>query len=130
LSRRRVLVGAGALGAAALVGAVVLPRVDDDSDAGPATTGPGAATPTAGAIATIGAAYLAVAPAEEADEAFLRGELPTITASTADGVVDQLGTLAEPVQEDFAAARTATVDGWILAVSEARAAALVHLLGA
>jgi hypothetical protein len=43
-------------------------------------------------------------------------------------VVDQLPTLRDGVRTDFAEARVADVDGWLLSVTEARAAALVHLL--
>jgi hypothetical protein len=126
LTRRQVLVGGGLVGAAVIAGAAVVTRLDDDEPA----SGSAGTVPAATAIAAVGAAYLAQADAREADEAFLRAELPTLTAADAGGVVDQLPTLAEPVTADFEAERTASVDGWVLALSEARAAALVHLLSA
>src|SRR5262245_48858470 len=133
LSRRRVLAGAGVLGAAAVAGFVVVPRLTDDDDASPEDAGadsgppPTPGSPTE-AIALVGAAYLADAPSDEKDEAHLRSLLPTLTATSADGLVDQFGTLQDPAQTDLAEDRTASVDGWILSVTEARAAALVHLV--
>jgi hypothetical protein len=132
LSRRRVLAGAGVLGAAAVAGLVVVPRLTDDDSASPEDTGadsgppPTPGSPTE-AIALVGAAYLAGA-SDENDEAQLRSLLPTLTAVSADELVDQFGTLQDPVQTDFAEDRTASVDGWILSLTEARAAALVHLV--
>jgi hypothetical protein len=132
VSRRRLLIGAGVLSAATLTGVVVVPQLLDDGDddaadeGGSPTTRETPESPTE-AIALVGAAYLASAPDEENDEEHLRSLLPSLTATSANDLVDQLGTLRAPVQADFAEDRTASVDGWILAVTEARAAALVHL---
>jgi hypothetical protein len=129
IGRRRLLVGAGLLTAAAATGVVVVPRVlDEDEEADPDRgTNVAPDSPTA-AIALVGAAYLAGAPEEEADEDHLRSLLPSLTAPSATGVVEQLGSLRDGVHSDFADENTADVDGWILSVTEARAAALVHLL--
>lgn len=126
IGRRRVLVGAAvALGALGL-GGVLLVR-DDGEGSPPASTGP--VTPTTDAVALVGAAYLATSP-DVADVPGLRAALPTLDGATADRVVAQMATIEPTVRDDFAAARTVSVDGWVLALSEAQAAALVSLLAA
>lgn len=134
VSRRRLLAGAGVLSAAVAAG-VVVPQLIDDPEADEPEDGEpqdqsgeheAPDSPTE-AIALVGAAYLADAPAEENDVDLLRSLLPTLTATSANDLVDQLATLREPVQEDFAEDRTASIDGWVLSLTEARAAALVHL---
>lgn len=57
----------------------------------------------------------------EADLEMLLAQLP-------DGVGDPIERAAAVVRADFSAARTVVVDGWVLSVSEARAAAAVSLL--
>jgi hypothetical protein len=127
--RRRLLVGAGLLAAAAATGVAVVPRLlddeTDDGDGGGANVPAGSPTE---AIALVGAAYLAGAPEDEADAEHLRTLLPSLTAPSATGIVDQLPSLRDSVRADFGADRVADVDGWILSLTEARAAALVHLV--
>lgn len=78
--------------------------------------------PVASAVLAVGAQYLDDHPDEDADTlraalGIERGEEPPVSAlSTA---------LARAVRDDFAAGRTVGVGGWILAETEAWAAALV-----
>lgn len=131
MGRRRVLVGVAATAGALALGGVVLAR--DEPDGGSSSSTSGSSTPASGdataSIALVGAAYLATEP-DVADEAGLRAALPTLDGATADGVVGQMGTIEPTVRDDFTAGRTVSVDGWVLAVSEAQAAALVSLLAA
>ena len=62
----------------------------------------------------IGAAYLRSHPADRLDAETLVAALPTV---------------AEHVRNDFSNARVVTVDGWMLAVTEARLCALAYLTG-
>ena len=129
VSRRTVIVGGALVGVAGVVGVALAADVfgtDDSPSASSGTTVP--PVPPAEGIATVGAAYLATADATEADEAALRAALPTLTGTTPDDLIDQLGTIRPAVEADFTEDRIVEVDGWILAQSEARAAALVHLV--
>jgi hypothetical protein len=126
VSRRQLLVGAGLVGAAAVTGVVVVPALRDDPVAGPDDEPSGGAP---AAIARVGAAYLEDAPADEQREEDLRSLLPSLTAATASGLVAQFDSLRDGVRGDFEEDRIADVDGWLLSVTEARAAALVHLVG-
>lgn len=129
LSRRAVIVGGALIGAAGVAGVALAADVlgsDDSPSSSPGTTL--APVPPAEGIATVGAAYLATAAASEADEAALRTTLPTLTGTTPDELIAQLGSIRPAVEADFTEDRIVEVDGWILAQSEARAAALVHLV--
>jgi hypothetical protein len=129
VSRRTVIVGGALVGVAGVVGVALAADVFGSDDA-PSASSPSTAPPVppAEGIATVGAAYLATADASEGDEATLRAALPTLTGATPDELIDQLGTIRPAVEADFTEDRIVEVDGWILAQSEARAAALVHLV--
>jgi len=86
----------------------------------------------AAAAARIGAAYLAVAPAE-GDADFLFTELAPVGAVPADYwatvTIDQLHLdIREAVHADFEAGEIVDIGGWQLAKTEARLAALSTLL--
>ena len=55
-------------------------------------------------------------------------DLDTLLAQLPSGAGDPLERAATQVREDFLGGRTIMVDGWVLAASEARAAAVVALL--
>ncbi len=146
--RRTVLrLGGGVVALAVGIGAGVLDRRSDDGpEAAPEPSGPTAssssttttitttsAPPTTtstvppvapdevppGVIA-IGIAYLSLRP-DEADLETLLGLLPS-----PDG--DVVASARTRVADDFTAARTVDVDGWVLAESEGRAAAVLSLV--
>lgn len=118
--RRALLLGGGALALVigGGVGWIALADDDDaDSDAGP---GPSSAArdPLAGVV-MVGERYLADHP-EDADLDLLLAELPA-------GGDDPVGAASTRVAEDFGNGATVVIDGWVLAISEARAAAVVAL---
>lgn len=132
---RRTALKVGGGGALALLiggGAGVLDRRDDDTpvaDAGPTTstttttTTPPAVVPSIGevdaGIVALGRRVVAVTGWDDA--ATLLAEIPD-----ADG--DPLAQAAAIVGAEFRSRDTVDVDGWVLARSEARAAAAVALL--
>ena len=77
---------------------------------------PDAATP---GVLAVGAAYLRLRP-DEADMATLLSALDAHDS-------DPVAAAARGTASDFAAGRTVDLDGWVLATSEARAAAVVAL---
>ncbi len=77
---------------------------------------PDAATP---GVLAVGAAYLRLRP-DEADMA-------TLLAALGAHDSDPVAAAARGTAPDFAAGRTVVLDGWVLADSEARAAAVVAL---
>jgi len=87
------------------------PPLDVDLDAALAT----------GGIARIGARYLADHP-DEADADALLAALPT-----GDGAADPVAAASGIVADEYRDGVTVVVDGWVLARSEARAAALIAL---
>lgn len=129
VGRRTVLGWMVAAGAAPTLVALA-GCTDDDRPAGPDREGPTRTTeapvdPAVAAVAAVGRRYREDVP-EEDDRAVLldalglgRGEVTGL---------DDLPDLAQAVTADFAAGRTVSVDGWVLALTEARAAALVSLL--
>jgi len=68
----------------------------------------------------IGAAYIGKNPADRIDPAIL----PTCLTAT-----DLRSTIAARVRDDFSNSRVVSVDGWMLAVTEARLCALAYLTG-
>jgi len=70
----------------------------------------------------IGAAYLRLYPADGLDAAALAASLPT--AATA---AELRSVIAARIHDDFANARIVTIDGWMLAVTEARLCVLAYL---
>jgi hypothetical protein len=98
-----------------------------------ALTGPAAAAvpdrartaaPTRDGVARLGRAYLRAHP-DQRDLATLRSSLPQLDATQP--YRPQLPTLAAANADDFAHGRVVAVDGWLLADTEARAAAAVAL---
>jgi hypothetical protein len=82
-----------------------------------------AATPPDGLV-LLGRAYLHDHPSESNADRLVR-KLPGVDARRK--VRPQLGTLAAAIADDFHAGRVVTVQGWQLALTEARAAAAVAL---
>ena len=89
----------------------------EPSPAAPAVVPDGAATP---GVLAVGGAYLRKRP-DEADTAVLMAAL-----AADDG--DPVAAAGRLVASDFALGRTVELDGWVLSVSEARAAAVVALV--
>ena len=128
--RRSVLKG---LGAAAVVvgGGVVGWRLldDDDAPAAPATTEPPPPEPTsslAEALAAVGGRYLEVAP-DEADEQVLLAALPALDGTVPERPGQDLRVLAPQASEDHTTGEVIELDGWVLSLTESRAAALYAL---
>jgi hypothetical protein len=71
----------------------------------------------------IGAAYLRSSPANTLDAETLAASLPAAAS-----VADLRLAIAARVRDDFANARVAMVDGWMLSVTEARLCALAYLV--
>ena len=134
-SRRGFIAGGAALGALGLLG--LSGCGDDGTTSSAATTEPSAPRPDLSPvpapdappqdyITRVGEMYRAVVP-EEDDKATLESLLPALAGLPAAEIVTQLPTLEPAVREDFAAGRTVELDGWILAVTEGRASALISL---
>lgn len=77
------------------------------------------------ALVRVGRAVLTTRPDEADPDTLVR--LLIAAAGPGTDLADPLGVAARVVADDFAAGRTVDVDGWRLAVSEARAAALLAL---
>lgn len=118
---RRAFVG---LAVAAGLGAHAMSRGSLSEAAAATPTRVAGQDPTTRRIAALGKAYLKLRP-DEADKAFLLRNLPDV--DTTRPVVVQLPALQRPIVDDFVAGRFVSVLGWQLAVTEARAAALVAL---
>jgi hypothetical protein len=73
-------------------------------------------------IREVGAAYRRQVPAE-ASEAVLVSRL----AGAPDGAPPDVAALRSAIQRDFAVGRTVLLDGWVLAVTEARQCALFSI---
>ena len=106
----------------------VAPDVDS-----PATTTSTTSTTTTAAPVVIPALPNAIDPAiialgERVIAATGEDDLAALLATLPGASDDPLVDAAALVRDDFAAGRTVDVDGWVLAVSEARAAAVVALL--
>jgi hypothetical protein len=114
LERRQVLLALLAAGPIAGL-AVALP-------AGAAGASSGSPSPAVRKrIATVGRAYLASAP-EAGDAASLSSQLGLEGSGSL-----RLRRLRRAVRADYGAGRTVAVSGWVLSLTEARAAALVEL---
>jgi hypothetical protein len=77
-------------------------------------------------IARIGYGYLLLTP-DEADRAKLREFLSDAGGPRLTGAVNELSSVRSLARADAASGNVVLVDGWVLPVSEARAAALVAL---
>ncbi|MSO79490.1 MAG: hypothetical protein EXQ79_07760 [Acidimicrobiia bacterium] len=84
-----------------------------------------AATPGSDPLARLGRAYLSIAP-DEGSVDTLFDRVPGLRRNRP--VIEQLPDLQSRVASDFARQRTVSIDGWRLARTEARVAAL-HALG-
>ncbi len=82
-----------------------------------------ALTPAERSLVAVGRRYLDVHP-EEASVAFLLRAIPQLGTDVPLDPVVGLAGLRDRVAEDFAAGEVVSVDGWLLARTEARAAAL------
>ena len=128
--RRTVLKGLAAGGAVVVGGGLIARQVLDDGEAAaPTTTAPPPAEPrsTMGdALVAVGARYLEDEP-QEADQAFLLDQLPALEGTVPERPGPMLGVLAPQAVADHTAGELVELDGWILSVTEARAAALYAL---
>jgi hypothetical protein len=130
MSRRAVVVGIGGAATAALVAVMVGRQIADSSNDDDGDDRAAAADVPSDdeAIKRVGEAYRAAYP-EEDDVEVLEAALPRFEGLSGQQVQDQLSTLRDQVRTDFAEGNIVMVDGWLLAATEARAAALVSLLG-
>ncbi len=127
ISRRSVIGGLAASGLmAGLIGSLVAACSDGSSSPpSPATEAPATEAEQAeAAIVRIGRRYRADHPDEDDREVLLER---LGVRSGAAGSSDVLSSLDAQVSDDYGAGRTVWVDGWVLSVTEGRAAALVSL---
>jgi hypothetical protein len=117
---RRQFLRVGTLGTTLGLGG--LARLGELAGLASAVPTPDAAT--SGPIAGLGRAYLALHP-NEASPAKLLRLVPEIDPKRP--MIEQFGEVAKTVSADFADDRVVSVDGWQLAATEARLAALVAL---
>jgi hypothetical protein len=129
VSRRAVVAGIGGAATAAVV-AVLVGRQLDEGEGEEAAGSPRANDEPSDdeAIKRVGEAYRAAYPDED-DVEVLEAALPRFDGLSGQQVQDQLSTLRDQVRADFADGNVVLVDGWLLAATEARAAALVSLRG-
>lgn len=126
--RRTVLKGLGAAGvvvAGGLVGRRLL-DAGDAEDATPTTTEPPppeAASSLAEALVVVGARYLEVAP-DEADQDLLLEALPALDGTVPERPGQGLSVLEPQAAADHEAGAVVALDGWVLSLTECRAAAL------
>lgn len=128
--RRTVLKGLAAGGAVVVGGGLVARQVLDEEDpALPTTTAPPPPEPrsTMGdALVAVGARYLEDEP-QEADQAFLLDQLPALEGRVPERPGPMLGVLAPQAVSDHTTGDLVELDGWVVSVTEARAAALYAL---
>lgn len=120
-SRRAVLVGLGGVAVGGVVGWRLLDDGDDEA-AGPTTATaapPDPASSLGDALVAVGARYLEDHP-DEADVDVLLAELPALDGTVPDRPGQDLGVLADQAAADD----VVELDGWVLSVTECRAAAL------
>lgn len=122
VGRRDVLrwMVAGGLSTSLVGSLAVVACSDDDTGSG----GRPATTPAGRAIERIGRSYRAQHPDEDDVEVLLAA----IGITTDElGSADDLASLDARVEEDYERGRTTLLDGWVLSVTEGRAAALLSL---
>lgn len=122
-TRRAVIVallGGGAVVAAG--GAYVVLSGGDDAD----TTSEPADVAADDALVAVGRRYLRDHP-DEADAAVLLAALHALGDSVPAAPATRLAVLRDQVTADFEAGEVVEVDGWIISLTEARAAALYAL---
>lgn len=130
-SRRLVLaalVGGGALVATGVGVALVADGGDGEGDGGSSAGGEPTDVPADAALAALGERYLREVPAER-DPAVLRAALPALDGSVPADPATQLAALREQVAADYEADEVVELDGWLIARTEGRAAALYVLEG-
>lgn len=132
-TRRSFIAGGAALG---VLGVTGLASCSDDGDGSAAITTNSQATastlspvpklgsPPQDYIRRVGEAYRSEVPGED-DATTLEELLPDLVGLGAAEMVGVLPTLEPSVTEDFQSGRTVELDGWLLAVTEGRAAALI-----
>ncbi len=134
-SRRGFIAGGAALGVLGLAG--LTSCGNDTTGSATSTTQPVGTSPDlspvppVGAppeahIARVGEVYRHAVPDED-DRGALEELLPDLAGLAPPLAVAALPTLEPAIRDDFGAGRTFEVDGWILAVTEGRAAALISL---
>ena len=127
MNRRAVLKGLGAGGVALAGGLIAWQVLDDDQDdaAPPSTTGAPAEprSSLAAALVAVGARYLELVP-EEADRQVLLDALPALEGQVPERPRVGLQVLAPQAAADHETGATVDLDGWVLSVTECRAAAL------
>ena len=127
-SRRSVLLGLGAGGVVVAGGVAGWQLLDDDEAADPPTTTtvPPPPEPTsslADALVAVGVRYLEEHP-DEADQATLLTALPELGGEVPERPGQALQVLADQAAADHESGDTIELDGWVLSVTECRAAAL------
>jgi hypothetical protein len=131
--RRTVLKGLGA-GGVLLGGGLVAWQVLDDEGGGEAgggttTTAPPPPDPASSlgdALVAVGGRYLEAHP-EEADRAALLAALPPLEGRVPEHPGQGLQVLADQAAADHESGDVVALDGWVLSVTECRAAALYAL---
>jgi len=125
--RRTVLKGLAAGGVAVVGGGLVIRQVRDAGDPPPPTTTapppPDSRSTVGDALVAVGTRYLEDEP-QEADRAFLLEELPALDGRVPERPGPMLGVLAAQAEADHATGDLVVLDGWVLSVTEVRAAAL------
>ena len=129
---RRTVVGGLLCGAtAAVAGAAILVARDDagrgDGRGGGSSPESGASAPVSDedALVAVGTRYLRDHP-DEAGRDQLTAALG-LPATAHPSPIEVLASSGEQIEQDFASGDVATVDGWILSLTEARVAALAAL---
>jgi hypothetical protein len=124
LTRRRLLIAAAGLAAAAAVGpSCLLTLVERLSGAEAASLLRGLITDREGA-ARLGRSYLAAHPTEARSGVLVRDLVGAIEPTSVSGASREV---ADRIRGDFAAGNTVVVEGWVLSRTEARLYALVVL---
>jgi hypothetical protein len=127
-SRRAVLLGLGGVAVGGVVGWKLLDDGDEAAET-TTTTGPPPPEPTSSlgdALVAVGGRYLEDHP-DEADVDVLLAELPALDGAVPERPGQALGVLAEQAAADHEAGDVVQLDGWVLSVTECRAAGLYAL---
>lgn len=124
LTRRRLLIAAGGLGAAVAAGpGGLLPLIERLTAADAASLLRNLVTDREGA-ARLGRTYLAAHPGEARGGGLVRALAGPTGPTSASGASSAV---AARIRSDYAAGNTVVVDGWVLSRAEARLCALVAL---